>query len=49
MVRNFIKLKNILNVLVPQMVRDRVKMGKKSLYEDEGDVTIIFVNIAKFD
>ena len=48
-VRNFIKLKSILNILVPSMVRDRIRSGKKNFAEEEGEVTIIFIDIYQFD
>jgi hypothetical protein len=31
------------------MVRDKIRSGKKSLCEDEGDVSIIFIDIDQFD
>lgn len=44
-VRNFIKLKSILNMLVPQMVRDKIKLGKKNNIDEEGEVTVIYIQI----
>jgi len=48
-VRSFIKLKSILNILVPSMVRDRIRSGKKNFSDEEGEVTIIFIDIYQFD
>jgi hypothetical protein len=47
-VRSFIKLKSILNILVPSMVRDKLRFVKKNV-ADEEQVTIIFIDIYKFD
>ena len=44
-VRSFIKNKSILNLLVPSMVRDKIRSGKKAISDDEGEVTIIFIDI----
>ena len=48
-VRTFLKLKSILNILVPSLVRDKIRLGKKNFSEDEGEVTIIFIDIHEFD
>ena len=48
-VRNFLKLKSILNILVPSLVRDKIRSGKKNFSDDEGEVTIVFIDIHKFD
>mmetsp|Transcript_1511 Transcript_1511/g.2042 ORF Transcript_1511/g.2042 Transcript_1511/m.2042 type:complete len:157 (-) Transcript_1511:1847-2317(-) len=48
-VREFLKLKSILNILVPALVRDKVQSGKKNFSEEEGQVTIVFVDLNKFD
>lgn len=48
-VRNFQKLKQILNILVPSLVRDKIRSGKKNFSDDEGTVTIIFMDIHQFD
>lgn len=48
-VRNFQKLKQILNILVPSLVRDKIRAGKKNFSEDEGVVTTIFIDIHAFD
>lgn len=47
--RNFQKLKSILNILVPSLVRDKIRQGKKNFSEDEGEVTIVFIDIHGFD
>jgi len=48
-VRSFLKLKAILNILVPSLVRDKIRSGKKNFSEEEGEVSIIFIDIHKFD
>jgi len=48
-VRNFLKLKSILNILVPSLVRDKIRSGKKNFSDDEGEVTIVFCDIYQFD
>jgi hypothetical protein len=48
-VRNFLKLKSILNILVPSLVRDKIRQGKKNISEEEGEVTIIFIEIDQFE
>ena len=48
-VRNFIKLKSILNILVPSLVRDKIASGKKNFADEEGEATIIFIDIHQFD
>ena len=48
-VRNFLKLKQILNILVPSLVRDKIRSGKKNFSDEEGEVTIVFIDIYGFD
>ena len=48
-VRNFLKLKSVLNILVPNLVRDKIRQGKKNQADEEGEVTIIFIDIHRFD
>ena len=43
--RNYLKLKSILNILVPSLVRDKIQSGKKNFSEDEGEVTIVFIDL----
>ena len=44
-VRSYIKLKQILNILVPSLVRDKIKLGKKNIPEEESEITMIFIEI----
>lgn len=44
-VRNYAKLKNILDILVPSMVRDKIRLGEKNYSEIENDVSLIFIDI----
>mmetsp|Transcript_1508 Transcript_1508/g.2007 ORF Transcript_1508/g.2007 Transcript_1508/m.2007 type:complete len:151 (-) Transcript_1508:2247-2699(-) len=48
-VREYLKYKSILNILVPALVRDKVQSGKKNFSEQEGQVTIVFIDINEFD
>ena len=48
-VRDFLKLKAILNQLVPQIIRDKISQQKKKTCEDEGEVTIMFFKITNLD
>jgi hypothetical protein len=34
---------------VPSLVRDKIRSGKKNFSEDEGEVTIVFIDIYAFD
>jgi class 3 adenylate cyclase len=48
-VKTYIKLKQILNILVPQLVRDRITNGKKNYADEEGEPSVIYVIIENFD
>ena len=43
------KLKSIINILIPSLVRQRIQDGKKNFSDHEPDVTVAFVDIADFD
>lgn len=47
--KEFKKSKNILNILLPNFVRERVRTGQRFIAEDQGVVTIIFIDIMDFD
>lgn len=47
--RNFAKLKQILDILVPSLVRDKVRQGQKNFSDTEGEVSLIFFDIYRFD
>ena len=47
-VRSYLKLKQILNILVPAIVRDKIKQGKKTYTDDECEVTCIVIEICNF-
>ena len=47
--RNLIKLKKILNILVPSLVRDKIASGKRNFADEEGEATIVFIDIHHFD
>ena len=38
-----------MNILVPSLVRDKISYGKKNFAEEEGEGTIIFIDIYDFD
>ena len=44
-VRNFAKLKNILDILVPVIVRDKIRAGQKNFAESEGEISLVFFDI----
>ena len=51
-VKSYQKLKVIHNLLVPSVVRDRkkeIKLGKKNILEEEGEVTIIVIVVDQFE
>ena len=48
-VKNYTKLKNILDILVPSMVRDKIRQGQKNFSEFESEITLIFIDICDFD
>jgi hypothetical protein len=35
--------------LVPSLVRDRIRSGQKNFSNEEGEVTIVFIDIREFD
>ena len=43
------KLKSIINILIPSLVRQRIQDGKKNFSDHESDVTVVFVDIVDFD
>ena len=43
------KLKSIINILIPNLVRRRLTDGKKNFAETQGEVTIIFIDLDDFD
>lgn len=47
--KEFKKSKNILNILLPEFVRERIRTGQRFISEDQGTVTIIFIDIMDFD
>ena len=47
--KEFKKSKNILNILLPNFVRERVRTGQRFIAEDQGVVTIIFIDFVDFD
>ena len=47
--KHFTKLKSILNILIPSLVRDQIKDGKKNFSDSQGNVTIVFVDLESFD
>lgn len=48
-VKEFQKLRGIINLLIPSLVRSRIQEGKKNFSEAQGEVTIIFIDIEGFD
>lgn len=48
-VKSYLKLKSILNLLVPSLVRDKVRSTNHHFLMEEGEVTMIFIEIKHFD
>lgn len=47
--KEFQKSKQILNILVPSIVRARIQEGQKNFSDAQGMVTIVFCDIEGFD
>jgi len=47
--KEYTKLLQIINILIPSLVRDRIKEGQKNFSDAQGEVTCIFVDIDQFD
>ena len=47
--KEFQKLKTIINILIPSLVRSKIQEGRKNFSEAQGEVTIIFIDIDGFD
>jgi len=43
------KLKSIINILIPSIVRSKIQDGKKNFSDSQGEVTVVFVDIDGFD
>ena len=48
-VKEFQKLRAIISILIPSLVRSRIQDGKKNFSEAQGEVTIVFIDIEGFD
>ena len=48
-VKSYLKLKSILNLLVPSLVRDKIRSSNHHFLMEEGEVTMIFIDIKHFD
>ena len=48
-VRNYNKLKSILDILVPSIVRDKIRQNQKTFVEPEQEVSLVYFDISKFD
>lgn len=48
-VKSYLKLKNILDILVPSIVRDKIRQGQKNYTESEQEITIVYFDIHNFD
>ena len=47
--KSYLKLKSILNLLVPSLVRDQVRSQNNNFLMEEGEVTMCFIDIKHFD
>lgn len=43
------KLRSIINILIPTLVRTKIQDGQKNFSESQGEVTVIFIDIEGFD
>ena len=48
-IKEFQKLKSILHILMPDFVRERIRQGQRFIADDQGEVSVIFCDIADFD
>jgi len=49
LVKQFMQQKRTMSLLVPALVRDKMREGRKNFFEHEGEVTIVFVDIHQFN
>lgn len=47
--KDYQKLKGIINILVPTIVRSKIQEGKKSFSDSQGDVTVVIIELCDFD
>ena len=47
--KEYQKLKGIINILVPTIVRQKLQEGKKSFSELQADVTMVIIELCDFD
>lgn len=47
--RDFNKLKQIFNILMPAFVQERIRQGQRYIADEQGDVSILFCDIDNFD
>ena len=48
-IKDLQKLKSIINILIPSLVRQRIQDGKKNFSEQQGEVTVVFIDLDNFD
>lgn len=48
-VRSYLKLRNIINILVPSLVRDKRSQRSKAFIEDEGEITLVVIECHQFE
>lgn len=47
--RSFLKLKSILNIMVPNLVREKLRTGKKNIQDEEREVSVVIIKLHKFN
>lgn len=43
------KLKSILNIMVPNLVREKLRTGNKKIQDEERDVSVVIIKLHKFN
>lgn len=47
--KEYQKLKGIINILVPTIVRSKIQEGKKNFTESQGEVTVVIIELCDYD
>ena len=47
--KEYQKLKGIINILVPTIVRSKIQEGKKNFTESQGEVTVVIIELCEYD
>jgi len=47
--KEYQKLKGIINILVPTIVRSKIQEGKKNFTDSQGEVTVVIIELCEYD